>query len=109
MVGGSLTSSACAAGNVKNDTPVKTTGASASSRRTMFPPPDIFAARKYFLLAGSCHRLMAMATSARLSLSAGVVRAIGQIVAETFGTKVYVGVPGVQVSTIASTCPSATT
>src|SRR6266568_1927427 len=50
MVDGSLTSSACAAGNVKNDMPVKTTGASASSRRTMFPPPNISRARKLFFL-----------------------------------------------------------
>src|SRR6266849_8800592 len=44
-------------------------------------------AKIIFFLAGSCHRLMAMATSARLSPSPGVVRAIGQIVAETVSDK----------------------
>src|SRR4051812_13929607 len=49
MVGGSLTSSACATGSASNETLVKTTGASASNRWTMFPP-GIFAVRKLFLL-----------------------------------------------------------
>jgi hypothetical protein len=48
-------------------------------------------AKIIFCLAGSCHRLMVMAMSGRFSRSP-VVRDAGQIVAELYRTKVYVGV-----------------
>src|SRR3954468_24265257 len=63
MVGGSLTSSARATGDVSNAIVVKTTGASAVNRPTMFPPEYFRCAKNYFLLVRSCHRPMAMATS----------------------------------------------
>jgi hypothetical protein len=65
---------------------VKMTGASATSRWTMFPLRTFSLCEIIFCLAGSCHRLRVMATSGRFS------RRSGQIVAELYRTKVYVAV-----------------